>query len=93
MNEIIIDGHDYEWRQKSRQLAESRTPFTLVEFDYLENFTFCRCYIEQEYGYKRESKGSYVHHFTPLPKFVKPTHNYPVGFIFSGSPEDQYENK
>jgi hypothetical protein len=88
MNEIVINGQDYEWRQKSLQLAESRTPFTLVAFDYLENFTFCCCYIEQKYGFKYEFKGAHVHQFTPLPNFVRPTHNYPPGFIFSGNPED-----
>lgn len=89
IDEIIISGRDSDWKQKARQLAESRTPFTLAEFNYLENFTFCRCYIEQDHGYKYESKGEHVHQFTPLPNFTKPTHNYPPGFVFSEMPEDQ----
>jgi len=48
MNGIIINGQDYEWRQKSLLLAESRTSFTFVKFNYLEHYSFYRCYIERD---------------------------------------------
>lgn len=87
-DKITIDGQHGEWRQRTLQLAEARTPFTLVKFNYLEEFAFCRCYIEQDHGFKHEPEGALVHHFTPLTEFLKPTHNCPPGFVFSGSPED-----
>ena len=70
--EAIINGRDTEWEEKVRQLAEAGMPFTLVEFNYLANFTYCRCYIEQEYGFKHERTGPNVHRFSPIPNFKQP---------------------
>ncbi len=92
MNEkIIVNGRNEGWLQEACNLASARTPFTLVDFNYMtkENFSFCRAYIEQDYGFKHESEGALVHHFIPLADFARPTHNYPPDFVFSGSPEDQ----
>jgi hypothetical protein len=87
-NEIIFNGQDSEWEEKARQVAEAGMSFTLVEFNYLKNFPSCRCYIEQEFGFKHERICPNVHRFVPIPNFKKPEHGYPPGFIFSGSPED-----
>ena len=88
MNEIIINGQNGEWLHKAQKPAEARIPFSLVEFNYFQNYSFCRCYIEQEHGFNHESDGAFVHHFTPMTNFVKPVPNYPPGFVFSVSPEE-----
>jgi hypothetical protein len=70
---IIINGQNEGWLQEACKLASARTPFTLVKFDYMakENFSFCRVYIEQDYGFKHESEGALVHHFNPPADFFE----------------------
>jgi hypothetical protein len=89
-DEIVINGKTSNWLEECVRLAKSRTPFILVEFDYMsrENNSYCRDYIEQEHGYLHECVGTEKYRFTPLPDFERPTHNHPPDFNFSDSPEN-----